>query len=98
MTPAQRQLIKEAYQKGYNEATHLSDEELEEAIGLLPVLATLGRGALAFGRRPIIKRVVGGGLAGQEAQSTGSFVMDNAPAVGKAMTPKGPFPGGYRPF
>jgi hypothetical protein len=94
MTPAQRQLIKEAYMEGYNEATHLSDEELEEAIGLMPILATLGRGALAFGRRPIVSKTLGA----SGVYDSGSFIMNNAPAVGKAMTPKGPFPGGYRPF
>lgn len=90
--------LREAYQNGYNDASQLSEEEIEEAIGLWPALATLGRGALALGRRPIIRRAIGGGLAGHETASTGSFVMDNAPAVGKAMTPKGPYPGGYRPF
>ena len=94
MTPKQRQMIKEAYMEGYNEAADLSDEELEEAIGLMPILATLGRGALAFGRRPIVKK----GLGAATAADAGGFIASNAPAVGKAMTPKGPFPGGYRPF
>ena len=42
MTPAQRQLIKEAYQEGYNEATHLTEEQLNEIAPFIAPIAIHG--------------------------------------------------------
>ena len=42
MTPAQRQMIKEAYQEGYDDASHLTEEQLNEIAPFLVPIAVHG--------------------------------------------------------
>ena len=99
MTPAQRQMIKEAYQEGYNEAAQLSEEELEEAIPAA-LAGALGLGAAVL-RRPVVNRLLGALGAGDLGKMTAEYLRDNPDPIGdagKSATPTGPFPGGDRPF
>ena len=99
MTPAQRQMIKEAYQEGYNEAAQLSEEELEEAIPAA-LAGALGLGAAVL-RRPVVNRLLGALGAGEFGKMTAEYLRDNPDPIGdagKALTPKGPGQRYYRPF